>query len=41
MSNNKNVIISKVYYDPIGYVSMKIHGKDGHEKGSNHKTKWC
>ena len=39
MSNNKNDIISKIYYDPSGYGSIQKTWKDAHEKGSNHKTK--
>ena len=32
MSNSKNDIISKVYYDPSGYVYIQNTWKDAHEK---------
>ena len=32
MSNNKNDIISKIYYDPSGYGSIQNTWKDAHEK---------
>ena len=32
MSNNKNDIISKVYYDPSGYGSIQNTWTDAHEK---------
>ena len=32
MSNNKNDIISKIYYDPSGYGSIQNSWKDAHEK---------
>ena len=31
MSNSKNVIISKVYYDPSGYGSIQNTWEDAHE----------
>ena len=38
MSNNKNDIISKICYDPSGYVSIQNTWTYAHEQGSNHKT---
>jgi hypothetical protein len=32
MSNNKNDIISKIYYDPSGYGSIQNTWKDAHEQ---------
>ena len=39
MSNNKNDIISKIYYDPSGYGSIQNTWTDAHEQDPSIKTK--